>query len=88
MKCGHTANGTLNSKNGIKLDPPTPVCLVCYGINEGAEIIRIEQPSLKNRKATCIYCMRVARSDCQLAFFEYTPNIPYDKYYCGCKGWD
>ena len=87
MKCGHTANGTLNSKSGLELSPPIPICVICYGITSDACEI-VEQPKLENRKATCIYCMRAARSDCQLAFFKYKPNLPYDTYYCGCKGWN
>jgi hypothetical protein len=26
--------------------------------------------------------------DGKLAFFEELPNEPYDKFYCGCSGWD
>ncbi len=33
-------------------------------------------------------CMCEVDSDPSLAFFEHKPDEDYDRYYCGCWGWD
>jgi hypothetical protein len=61
-----------------------PVCPthMCF---EPAETI----PDLKGRIAHCAYGKHAPRnSDLRLAFFEYCPERDYDRYYCGCYGWD
>lgn len=80
MKCGHTANA--KDENG------NSVCAICIGINEGATQIANESPNLENRNAECCYCNKIKKSSFDLPFFEYKPNEKYDKFYCGCWGWD
>ena len=42
----------------------------------------------------CDECRGKQRCQCErpsssnLAFFEYTPDKPFDNFYCGCHGWD
>lgn len=79
MGCGHVANAEHNGK---------PVCVICFGIHPGATEIVDEAPSLEGRTAYCTYCDKEVPSDYSLPFFEYRPNKEYDKYYCGCRGWD
>lgn len=45
----------------------------------------------KKRTGDCGHhaiCTCSASSSPSLPFFEYLPDKPYDKYYCGCWGWD
>lgn len=79
MKCGHAANGTKGDK---------PVCVICYGISEGADVVDDAPPSLEGRKSKCSDCGRWAHSSNELPFFEYKPTQEYDRHYCGCRGWD
>lgn len=78
MKCGHTANGTLNTKDGEK-----PYCVIC-DCQELAE----EKPTLTGRKAACWCCGKIKDSDYGLPFFKHNPDYEYDEFYCGCDGWD
>lgn len=90
MGCGHTAQGTTVSGE--------PVCVICYGIREGATTVIEEKPSLEGRRAICgsrgkYGCAapdanKTVPSDYNLAFFTHQPEAPYDHYYCGCWGWD
>ena len=80
MKCGHAANAKDSKGN--------PVCVICVGIHPGAKEIEEESPDLSNRKAICSYGHAIVPSSTELAFFEYLPKEEYDRYYCGCKGWD
>lgn len=77
MKCGHAANGR-------KAISHEPVCIIC-----NCEILA-EVASLENRKAKCCYgcdnSIMASRTD--LPFFESKPTSNYDKYYCGCHGWE
>jgi len=80
MKCGHAANATSRGK---------PVCVICYGIDEGAAVIDESPPDLAGRKAKCTYCKREKDSSLELPFFEYGEGKwKHDWYYCGCRGWD
>lgn len=79
MKCGHAANATKEDK---------PVCVICYGISEGADVIDDTPPSLEGREAHCSDCNRVVKSNSDLPFFSYRPEQKQDRYYCGCRGWD
>jgi len=83
MKCGHRAQGIDRSTN-------QPVCIICLGYNPGATEIETDLPDLTNRMAKCIYsnCRNQVKSSFDLPFFEYRPNEKYDRYYCGCFGWD
>ena len=93
MKCGHSANGVIRDNK--------PVCVICYGISDGADIIEEKPIDLTGRKARCSYygktfthrgrkvtCTGEVDSKVSLAFFEHCPNKEYDNYYCGCFGWD
>lgn len=74
MKCGHAANATCEGK---------PCCVIC-----GEHTVDDNPPSLEGRTAKC-YCGTSEPSDpSRLAFFEYLPNKPHDKFYCGCDGWN
>ena len=78
MKCGHVSNG-------VQRGTGKPVCVICgcYEVDEDAS-----KSALKGRKAKCDYCERIADSNFLLPFFNYRPNYEYDRYYCGCRGWD
>ena len=81
MKCGHSANATDQDGN--------PVCVICIGIVEGADVVDEEPPDLTGRKARCVYCQREKDSDLSLPYFEYGEGKwKHDWYYCGCRGWD
>jgi hypothetical protein len=80
MKCGHVAQGT-------KGDTGKPVCVICIGIDPGAEIIDENPPDLTGRMAKCRSCDYMKESKFSLAFFEYRPDREYDLFYCGCRGW-
>lgn len=57
------------------------VCPIC-GCRETAT------PDLTGRIARCIDCGRENQSNIELPFFEHKPGEKYDRYYCGCRGWD
>lgn len=73
MKCGCVNQGTTNGK---------PIC-----ITHECEEIEQELPNLEGRIARCS-CGRIKKSRFNLAFFVYKPKEKYDRYYCGCEGWD
>lgn len=75
MKCGHTANGkTADGK----------LCCVICDCYEVAS----EKPSLAGRMAKCGECNNTKKSDWNLPFFHYIPNLNCDTFYCGCHGWE
>jgi hypothetical protein len=84
MKCGCAANAT-NSKG-------KPCCVICVGINSGAEVVDTSPPDLTGRVAKCPYIscksQRPSSEREKLAFFVHKPGKPFDEYYCGCHGWD
>ncbi len=85
MKCGHAANAQDDKGN--------PSCVICVGIHPGARIVDDNPPDLAGRIARCAYwqhggCRSESPSAATLAFFEHLPNEPYDRFYCGCRGWD
>lgn len=83
MMCGHAANA--------KKGDGTPVCVICYGTPGGAGAVEVApEPDLTGRIAQCAYNPESSRvpSDSSLPFFEHRPNHEYDRYYCGCYGWD
>lgn len=88
MKCGHAAN----AKNALG----KPCCVICAGINPGASVVDEAPPSLEGRMAKCSYskgrdgkpCLSMKPSSPDLAFFESKPNEEYDRFYCGCWGWN
>ncbi len=81
MKCGHRANGTSGNRT----------CCVGCAMNgdDRAFEEETEVPDLSGRMAMCCYGEhgKVAASF-NLAFFEQKPNDEFDRYYCGCFGWD
>jgi hypothetical protein len=75
MKCGHVANET---------------CPVCFPDPNSYTPVD-EVPDLTGRLARCDYyisCSKELPSSLGLAFFEYRPNDTYDRFYCGCRGWE
>lgn len=79
MKCGHVENAV--DEQG------RPCCAICTCFEVDREVT--ESFGLEGRKAKCVYnCGHETDSAWTLPFFEYTPNKPYDMYYCGCWGWD
>jgi hypothetical protein len=83
MACGHAANGH---------DPQgNPVCAICAGIDPGAAQA-VEKPDLAGRTARCLGCRNnppsATPSAWSLPFFEYRLDHPFDRYDCGCYGWD
>lgn len=79
MKCGHAANATLDDK---------PVCAICYGLKDGANLAVAETPNLEGRKSRCWYCNKLESSSVELPYFAYRPEAAFDSYYCGCHGWN
>mgnify|MGYP001605975611 CR=1 FL=1 len=88
MKCGHAAQGINHGQ---------PVCIVCYGIFQGADEVDHNPPSLGGRMARCTYypnggkygkCESPQPSSTKLALFSYRPEAEFDDYFCGCWGWD
>lgn len=74
LKCGHLPNAKKDGK---------PCCVMC-NCSEFAKDV----PNLTNRKARCSDCGKIVDSKLNLAFFIHKPNEQYDKFYCGCCGWD
>lgn len=70
MKCGHTATGNVTGTN-------KRVCVSCYGISPGADVINENAPSLEGRKSKCTYCKTVVDSSYALPFFEYRGEGSY-----------
>ena len=82
MGCGHAANAV--TADGA------PACAICAGIHPGASTVA-DAPDLTGRVARCSYyssCRREVPSRTTLAFFGHRKAQPYDRYYCGCWGWD
>lgn len=74
LKCGHLPNAKSNGK---------PCCVLCQCFEFGDNV-----PNLTNRKAKCSDCGKIVDSKFNLAFFVYQPKQEFDKFYCGCYGWD
>ena len=68
-----------------------PICPI-HGCGEVQEE-KLEE-LLKGRKAKCAYCGSICDSlHCPgysgfPPFFEHRPEEEFDRYYCGCRGWD
>jgi hypothetical protein len=79
MGCGHAANArTADGK---------ACCAICFGLHPEAGVV-VAQPDLSERRARCAYCRKVVPSATSLPFFEYRPEMEFDGYYDGCRGWD
>lgn len=83
MMCGCSSNATV-----VRDGKSVPCCAVCAGIREGWDKVNPDPPKLDKRQAECAYCNTRVVSNPHLAFFEYKPTEQYDKFYCGCRGWD
>jgi hypothetical protein len=96
MACGHRANAVHHLPDG----GTEPSCAICAGLTPGA-LIPVPEPDLTGRTARCSYYGTRPRplggAQCQserpstapgLAFFEHQPDKPFDRYFCGCWGWD
>jgi len=85
MRCGHAANATNEGK---------PCCCICSGLSGDDWKVTCDEPDLSGRVAKCAYnntvgmCKSTAPSSTELAFFEHKPDCEFDRYYCGCLGWD
>lgn len=77
MQCGHSANAEHDGK---------PACAICIGIIAGATV-EDETPNLEGRLSRC-GCGHTEPSSLNLPFFEYLPERPFDRHYCGCRGFD
>lgn len=87
MKCGHASNAVQRLDDGTTI----PVCVICASIDPGARVIDDSPPSFEGRTARCSYfrtCGHSKPSGPGLAFFEHVPTAEFDRYYCGCHGWD
>ena len=88
MECGHAANATT-----VREGKPIPCCAICgaLGAVSGWDVISTIQPA-PDRVARCSYygrrCRGEAASSSSLAFFQSLPGEAFDRYYCGCWGWD
>lgn len=65
MKCGCVSQGFKTAVDGVKLDPPMPVCIV----HDCTEVVGM--PDLTRRTARCSSCKAERPSSLDLAFFEY-----------------
>jgi hypothetical protein len=81
MACGHSANAVDGEGR--------PVCVICAGLNAGAGVVAPE-PDLCGRISRCAYCKKERTSGDRefMAFFEHRPKEEFDRYYCGCRGWN
>jgi hypothetical protein len=43
---------------------------------------------INDRKAKCLYCEQLSKTNPILPYFEAKEHEPLDTYYCGCRGWD
>lgn len=86
MACGHAANAVSKARDGKE----TPCCVICAGSNEPAAHTVVKGPDLTGRMMKCSYgCAKsVKPSSLDGAFFEHRPTEQFDRYYCGCFGWD
>lgn len=77
MECGHASNATF--KGG-------PACAICGCTTPLCEVSGSD--GLEGRRARCSDCSRETDSRWELPFFEHRSEQPFDRYYCGCRGWD
>jgi hypothetical protein len=77
MKCGCAPNATSGGE---------PICSIH---REATPMPESEVPDFSTREAKCSYCNRIEASDPKmLAFYEYRKGEEFDRYYCGCLGWN
>lgn len=76
MKCGHVENAkTLDNK---------PFCAIC-----NCDIINksLDNNDSSPRYAKC-HCGKIELSSQDLPFFRRCESEEYDRFYCGCDGWN
>lgn len=95
MECGHAANAVQ-----VLDDKRYPCCAICAGITRGdlkPYTVATNPPDLEGRRARCSYfgtshdgvvCKGEEPSTPRLAFFEHCADGEFDRFYCGCWGWD
>uniref|UniRef100_A0A6M3IUC1 Uncharacterized protein n=1 Tax=viral metagenome TaxID=1070528 RepID=A0A6M3IUC1_9ZZZZ len=104
MKCGHSANGKRKIGNiwtdccliCIGLDPKAKIIDEAPpDLNERKARCSYFDSIPKGRNHESNYgckrgnpCLCEQSSSDKLPFFEHKPNNEYDKFYCGCWGWD
>lgn len=76
MACGHASNATCDGG---------PACAIC-GCTTPLRLVS-GMEGLEGRRAKCSSCGRETDSKWELPFFERTEQA-FDRYYCGCRGWD
>lgn len=77
MACGHASNATCGG---------APACAICGCTTPVTAVSGTE--GLEGRSARCSECGKEIGSRWELAFFEHLPEMPFDRFYCGCRGWD
>ena len=64
MKCGHVSNA-------IDEKTKKPVCAICIGLTDKAEIVEENLPDITNRIAKCSCCENRQPSSFKIPFFEF-----------------
>lgn len=41
-----------------------------------------------DKKSKCCQCGQLSYSDKELPYYREKPDLEYNEYYCGCRGWD
>ena len=77
MACGHASNATCGG---------APACAICGCTTPVRAVSGTE--GLEGRSARCGECGKEIGSRWELAFFEHLLEMPFDRFYCGCRGWD
>ena len=102
MKCGHAANAT-DGKTGapccvichglpgatqVDDTPPDLSQRMARCAYYGKNVIRPFHGSCDygGQRGTFCYCEKP--SSAKLPFFEHVPSKEFDRFYCGCMGWD
>lgn len=94
MECGHTAQAITYIPNSDALmeetgdernNIPIHCCVIC---DCRISVEGDKRPILEGRKAKCDMCKNKTDSRYTLAFFKHCPEKEYDKFYCGCQGWN
>lgn len=97
MMCGHAANA-------LDIKTNRPSCVICMSTRSDLATTINPDYSFEKREARCAYDQpgaggggkyrkhtdgdSITPARMSLAFFESKPNEKWDRYYCGCWGWD
>lgn len=104
MTCGHAANGICHRLNNVDFPAPVHACVICDCVDINAtapnltgRLAKCAYYMKETRKCECNACDKNGSRFCKcmrpsdaerLAFFEHRPMAEFDKFYCGCHGWD